>query len=362
MPERSQVVNFSAGPSMLPNEVMETLRDEMMSYRGSGMSVMELSHRGKHWMERLAEVEANLRKALEVPDDYAVLFSTGGASQQFAMVPTNLAPPGASADYVVTGQWARLATEEVAKVGRVARIAGTGVATDFDRLPRQLDLDPNAAYFHYTSNNTVRGTEYHFVPEVGDVPLVCDASSNILSRRMDIRRYAVVYAGAQKNLGPAGVTLVIVRKDLLDRATWPMPTLYSYKTLTAKGSMPNTPPVLPIHIVGYVVEWVLANGGADGMEERARKRSELLYGAIDELPMFVGNVVPEDRSRMNVTFHIEDAAVQERFIKEATAANFSSIKGYRDVGGMRVSMYNAMPVESVERFVAFMRDFAARVG
>ncbi len=350
------VVNFSAGPSLLPAAIMPHIQADLVNFKGSGMGVAEISHRSPLWESRLAEIFGLLRTALRVPDSHEVLLIQGGATLQFSMVPLNLASPGARVDYLVTGRWAENAAKEAARVGRDPHVA----ARAFDAIPRDLDLSPDAAYVHYTSNNTVIGTEFFHIPEVGATPLVCDASSDILSRPFDIGAHALVYAGAQKNLGPAGLCVVIVRRDLLDGAADPVPTLLRYGVYAKNDSMYNTPPVLAIHMLGHVLSWVLEQGGAEEMERRAIARSSLLYSAIDALPHFQGNVATPDRSRMNVTFRLTDEALEERFIHEAEAAGFCFIRGHRSTGGVRVSLYNAMPLHDVQRFVHFMEDFSAR--
>ncbi len=360
-----RVHNFGAGPAALPRPVLERVQAELLDYAGSGMSVMELSHRSAAFEAIVQKAEADLRTLTGFGADHAVLFLQGGASLQFAMLVQNLLPQGASADYVVSGHWAKAALAEAQKLGR-ARAAGSSEATGYDRVPQQaeLELDPSAAYLHYTSNNTIYGTQCSQAPEPPPgVPLVCDASSDALSRPFDAARHAVFYAGAQKNLGPSGVTVVVVRRDLLARVPKGLPALLDYKLLAESKSLYNTPPTFAIYVVGLVLEWLLEQGGLAAIGARNKQKAEHVYGAIDRGEGFYrGHAQPGSRSQMNVTFRLPDEAAEKTFLKEAEAEGFSGLKGHRSVGGMRASIYNAVPVESAAALAGFMDDFRRRRG
>ena len=355
-----RIHNFSSGPSILPQEVLERAARDLVIHPELGHSVMELSHRTPFWEAAMERAEADLRELLGVPDDYAVLFLQGGATLQFAMVPLNLMPEGGVADLINTGRWSQKALAEAKKLGRDLRVAATSEPTGFDRIPTQLDLAADSAYVHYVSNNTIHGTEFTAPPDVGDALLVCDASSNILSRPMDVARHGLIFAGAQKNLGPAGLTLVIARRELLDRATWSLPTMLHYKPLAKAGSMLNTPPVWAIYITGLVLDWLKRQGGAEAMERRNAEKAAILYGAIDDAPLFEGCTAPDSRSRMNVTFRLTRDELTSAFLAEAASHDLKYLKGHRSVGGCRAALYNAMPVESVQRLADFIRDFSDR--
>ncbi len=354
----NRIYNFSAGPSMLPVPVLEQARDEMMNYQGSGMSVMEMSHRSAVYDEIIKGAEAALRRVMNIPDNYRVLFLQGGASLQFAMVPMNLMKTG-RADYIATGQFSSKAYEEAKKYGQ-ANLAATTKAENFCRIPRQeeLHLDPKADYVHICFNNTIYGTKWDYIPDTGNVPLVADMSSCIASEPVDVSRFGLIYAGAQKNIAPAGLTIVIVRDDLLrDDLPAFVPTMCNYSVMAKHDSMYNTPPCYPIYICKLVFEWLEALGGLGAMAERNKKKADLLYDCLDESDIFRNPNSPESRSMMNVTFRAEDEAVNARFVKESTAAGLSNLKGHRSVGGMRASIYNAMPYEGVEALVNFIKAF-----
>jgi phosphoserine aminotransferase len=361
----ARIHNFGAGPAALPLPVLERVQEELLDYGGSGMSVMEMSHRSAAFEGIIGRAEADLRALVGLGDDHAVLFLQGGASLQFAMVPANLRPASASADYVVSGHWARAALKEARKSGR-ARAAGSTEATAFDRVPAQaeLDLDPDAAYLHFTSNNTIYGTQWAAAPEPPPgVPLVCDASSDVLSRPIDASACGLLYAGAQKNLGPAGVTLVIVRRDLLERTPGGLPSLLDYRLLAEGRSLYNTPPTFAIYVTGLVLAWLRDLGGLEAAGRRNEAKAALLYGAIDRSGGFYrGHARPDCRSRMNVTFRLPSEELEKGFLKEALAAGLDGLKGHRSVGGLRASIYNACPLESVEALAGFMADFQARRG
>ena len=353
-----RIFNVSAGPSMLPLPVLETARDEMLNYRGSGMSVMEMSHRSKVYDAIIVETEALLREVMGIPANYKVLFLQGGASLQFAMVPMNLMKTG-KADYIVTGQFSGKAYDEAKKYGEI-NLAATTKSENFVRIPLQneLKLNPEADYVHICYNNTIFGTKWHYLPETGAVPLVADMSSSILSEPVDVEKFALIYAGAQKNIAPAGLTLVIVREDLLTKELPAyVPTMCNYFVMAENGSMYNTPPCYPIYICKLVLEWIKGMGGLSAMKAHNEKKAALLYDYLETSKLFKSPVEPKSRSMMNVTFRAEDDDVNAKFVKEATAEGFANLKGHRSVGGMRASIYNAMPIEGVEKLVAFMKAF-----
>ena len=357
----SRVYNFSAGPSVLPESVLKTAADEMMDYRGSGQSVMEMSHRSKVYDGIIKEAEALLREVMEIPDNYKVLFLQGGASSQFAMIPLNLMTKSGKADYVVTGQWAKKAAKEAARYGSVNIVASSEDKT-FSYIPKldKSTFTPDADYFHICMNNTIYGTVYHELPDTGDVPLVADISSCILSRKIDVSKFGVLYAGAQKNMAPAGLTVVIIREDLIGNAQEITPTMFNYQTHADNDSMFNTPPCYTIYMAKLVLEWVKNEiGGLDKMYELNQKKADLLYNFLDSSKLFKGTVVPEDRSLMNVPFVTGDSDLDAEFIKACTEAGIVNIKGHRSVGGMRASIYNAMPIEGVEKLIEVMKEFEA---
>ena len=353
-----RIFNFSAGPATLPLEVLETARDELTNWHGSGMSVMEMSHRGKEYMSIHAEAEADLRTLLGIPANYKVLFLQGGATAQFAMVPMNLLRGKAAADYLNTGEWSKKAIKEAKKFGQV-NIVASSEDRNFSYAPAfsTWTLDPNAAYVHITSNETIGGVEIFDTPDTGNVPLVADMSSNILSRPIDVSKYGLIYAGAQKNIGPAGVTVVIVREDLLGQTVPGTPTVFDYKVQAEAESMYNTPPTYGIYIAGLVFKHLLAKGGLVAMEAQNRAKAKLIYDLLDASSLYQSPVALENRSLMNIPFTLKDAALDEDFLKQAKAAGLVQLKGHKSVGGMRASIYNAMPVEGVKALVAFMQDF-----
>ena len=355
----ARVYNFSAGPSMLPEAVLNRAAAEMLDYNGSGQSVMEMSHRSKVYEEIINGCEALLREIMNIPDNYKVLFLQGGASSQFAMLPLNLMNGSGKADFVITGQWANKAYQEAARYGEAKAIASSKDKT-FSYIPK---LDPatftkDADYFHICMNNTIYGTVYHELPDTGDVPLVADISSCILSAPIDVSKFGVLYAGAQKNMAPAGLTVVIIREDLLGNARDITPTMFNYQIHADNGSMYNTPPCYTIYMAKLVLEWLKNDiGGLEKMKEINEKKAAILYDFLDNSKMFHGTVVPEDRSLMNVPFVTGNEELDAAFVKAATAAGFVNLKGHRSVGGMRASIYNAMPIEGVEKLVAFMKAF-----
>lgn len=353
----NRVYNFSAGPSMLPLPVLETAQKEMLCYGESGMSVMEMSHRSKAFEDIIHQAEADIRELMNIPDNYKVLFLQGGGNTQFAMVPLNLYKTG-KADYVKTGQWAKKAAEEAAKWGEVNIVASSEDKT-YSYIPKldKSKFNPNADYFYITYNNTIYGTRYTSLPDTGNVPLVADISSNIMSEVMDVSKFGLLYAGAQKNVGPAGVTIVIIREDLLGNAKADCPTMLNYKIHADKESLYNTPPCYSIYVAGLVFKWLKNMGGVAAMQKVNEEKAGILYDFLDNSTMFKGTVVPEDRSLMNVPFVTDSDELNAKFIKEATANGFVNLKGHRTVGGMRASIYNAMPVEGVKALVEFMKKF-----
>ncbi|MGN1051376.1 MAG: 3-phosphoserine/phosphohydroxythreonine transaminase [Acutalibacteraceae bacterium] len=357
----SRVYNFSAGPSMLPEDVLKKAAEQMLDHEGSGQSVMEMSHRSKEFGKIIGDCEALLREVMEIPDNYKVLFLQGGCSSQFAMVPMNLMAKNGKADYVVTGQWAKKAAKEAARYGEVNIVASSEDKT-FSYIPK-LDsstFSKDADYFYICMNNTIYGTVYHELPDTGDIPLVADISSCIMSRPIDVSKFGCLVAGAQKNLAPAGLTIVIIREDLVGHAMDITPTMFNYKTHVDAGSMFNTPPCYTIYMAKLVLEWIKEEvGGLTKMYELNKKKADLLYNFLDSSTLFKGTVVPEDRSLMNVPFVTGDADLDAKFVKEATENGFVNIKGHRTVGGMRASIYNAMPYEGVEKLVEFMKKFEA---
>lgn len=354
----SRVYNFSAGPSMLPEEVLKTAAEQMLEYGTTGQSVMEMSHRSKEYQAIFDEAEADLREIMNIPDDYAVLFLQGGASTQFAMVPFNLMNKNGKADYIITGQWANKAYKEASRYGAARAVASSADKT-FSYIPKtnRSDFDPEADYVHICLNNTIYGTKYQELPDTGDVPLVADISSCILSEPIDVKKFGVLYAGAQKNVAPAGVTIVIIRKDLIGNAMDITPTMLNYQTHYDNGSMFNTPPCYCIYMAGLVFKWIKKNGGLEAMKKVNEKKAGILYDFLDNSKLFKGTVVPKDRSLMNVPFVTGNEELDAKFVAEAKAAGFVNIKGHRSVGGMRASIYNAMPVEGVEKLVEFMKKF-----
>ncbi|HEY8520991.1 MAG TPA: 3-phosphoserine/phosphohydroxythreonine transaminase [Gammaproteobacteria bacterium] len=356
-----RVHNFSPGPAMLPEAVLVKAREELLDWQGTGMSVMEVSHRGKHFVEFAARAERNLRELLGVPDHYKVLFLPGGATLQFASVPLNLAPPGATVDYVITGNWGKKAADEAARYATV-NVAADAKDSNYTTIPDPATwrVSEKAAYLHYTPNETIYGVEFQDIPEVSDAPLAADFSSTILSRPLDVSRFGVIYAGAQKNIGPAGLALVIVREDLIGRARRECPGVIDYATMAKHDSMWNTPPTFGWYLAGLVFEWLKEQGGLAAMAERNRRKAEKLYAAIDESSLYRNPVDKRYRSWMNVPFTLADPSLDQRFLQEAEQAGLTNLKGHRSVGGMRASLYNAMPEEGVDALVAFMKDFERR--
>jgi phosphoserine aminotransferase len=359
MPTITQrIFNFSAGPAVLPLPVLEEAQRDLVMLPGVGMSVLEISHRSKAFDEIIEGAERDLRTLGSVPENYHVLFLQGGASLQFSMVPMNLMPEGGSADYVVTGAWSQKAVKEAKRVGTV-KIAGTTEQGNFTRIPRQeeLTLSPDASYVHITSNNTIFGTQWQSLPDVGTVPLVNDASSDIFSKPIDVAKHGLIYAGAQKNLGPSGVTIVIVRDDLVRRSSATLPTMLSYAVHAENKSLYNTPPVFGIYILRLVLKWMIAQGGLKAIATVNERKAAKLYTEIDRTGFYRGHADKDSRSRMNVTFRLPSEDLEKMFVKESTLAGLDGLKGHRSVGGLRASIYNAFPESGIDALVEFMREF-----
>ena len=356
----TRVFNFSAGPAVLPETVLRQAAAEMLDWHGSGMSVMEMSHRGKEFIAIHAEAEALLRELLAIPTNYKVLFMQGGAIGENAIVPMNLLRGKTSIDFIDTGEWSKKSIKEAKKYAAV-NVAASAATTGYDRVPARSEwkLDADAAYVHICSNETIGGVEYHATPDVGDVPLVADMSSDILSRPVEVAKYGLIYAGAQKNIGPAGLTIVIVREDLLGQALPVTPSAFDFKTVADNDSMYNTPPTYAIYIAGLVFQWIKAQGGLAAMAERNCAKAALLYDYLDASRLFTSPVQRDCRSLMNVPFKLRDEALDGAFLKGAEAAGLLQLKGHRSVGGMRASIYNAMPIEGVQALVAYMKQFEA---
>jgi phosphoserine aminotransferase len=360
------IFNFSAGPAVLPKEVLQQARDEMLDWQGSGMSVMEMSHRGKEFMSIIETLESDLRDLASIPKNYKILFLQGGASSQFAMVPMNLLRGRKIADYILTGQWSEKAVQEAQHYCTI-NIAASSANASFTCVPRQdtWQLNKDAAYIHYTTNETIGGVEFNWTPDLSDnseIPLVADMSSNILSRPLDVSRYGLIYAGAQKNLGPAGLVLVIIREDLAGDVLPGTPTLLDYQVHIDNASMYNTPPTYAIYMTGLVIKWLRRQGGLTAIEQMNIQKSAMLYDMIDSSDFYHCPVAHPDRSRMNVPFTLKNAALDAAFLRQAEAGGLIQLKGHRSVGGMRASLYNAMPIEGVVRLVEFMKEFADKNG
>ncbi len=357
----SRPYNFSPGPAALPESVLRRARDEMLDWRGSGQSVMEMSHRGAEFRAIAEKAESDLRHLMSIPDDYRILFLQGGASAQFAAVPMNLARGRDRADYINTGTWSKKAIAEGLRYIRVNE-AASGASDGFNSIPAPTvwSLSEDAAYVHYTPNETIGGVEFHWVPDVGDVPLVADMSSTVLSRPIDVGRFALIYAGAQKNIGPAGLVVVIVREDLLGNVIPGTPSLYDFGLQARTDSMANTPPTYSWYVAGLMLEWLLEQGGLEAMGERNRRKADMLYRAIDDSDFYHNPVASHCRSWMNVPFTLARPELDVEFLREAAAGGLLNLKGHRSVGGMRASIYNAMPEDGVARLVEFMGDFERR--
>lgn len=356
----TQIFNFSAGPAVLPKPVLERAQAEMLDWHGSGMSVMEMSHRGKEFTSILEKTEADLRTLLNIPSNYKVLFLQGGAIAENAIIPLNLLN-GGEADYVVTGSWSKRSVDDAKAYGKI-NVVASSEADKFTYVPdySSWKLNKNAAYLHICTNETINGVEFDGLPDAGDVPIVADMSSHILSRPIDVSKYGVIYGGAQKNIGPAGLCIVIVREDLLDRASKLTPAVFNWKTQAENHSMINTPPTYSIYIAGLVFEWLLAQGGVAAIEQKNIAKAKLLYDYIDSTDFYANNIAINNRSRMNIPFILRDESLNDAFLKGAEANGLLQLKGHRMVGGMRASIYNAMPIEGVQALVSYMKDFESR--
>lgn len=360
MATQDRVFNFSAGPSMLPLEVLTRAGSEITNYGGSGMSVMEMSHRSKVFLKIFDDTQAKFRKLMNIPDNYKILFLQGGASTQFSMVPLNLIGKTGKADYAVTGHFANIPYKEAKKYGEI-NLAASSEDKKYSYIPTQdqLKLSADASYFYYCSNNTIEGTEWQYIPETGNVPIVCDMSSDIMSRQVDVSKYGIIFAGAQKNMAPAGLTVAVVREDLAGQELPYTPLMMSYQRMIEKESMYNTPPCWCIYILGLVCDWLESQGGVPGMEKIKRNKAQMLYDVLDHSKLFTCSAELGSRSDMNVTFRSASEEMDDKFVKAATAAGFTNLKGHRSVGGMRASIYNAMPMEGVEALCDFIRKFDA---
>jgi phosphoserine aminotransferase len=359
----TRVFNFAAGPAVLPLPALEEAQRDLVALPGVGMSVLEISHRSKPFDEIIQGAEADMRALAGIPANYRILFLQGGASLQFSMVPMNLLTPGTTADYLITGDWAKKALKEAKKVG-ATNVAVSTEGGNFKEIPAQADLrlTPGAAYVHMTSNNTLHGTEWPYVPDAGAAPLVCDMSSDMYSRPIDISRYGLIYAGAQKNLGPSGLTVVIIRDDVLARSADTLPTMLNYRTHADNGSLYNTPPVFGIYILRLVLKWLGANGGLTKIQDVNERKAALLYAELDRTEFWRPHAARDCRSRMNVTFRLPTEELEKLFVRESTAAGFDGLKGHRSVGGLRASIYNAFPEQGIADLVAFMQEFERRHG
>ena len=363
MTTTARIFNFSAGPAMLPLSVLEEIQRDLLALPGAGMSILEISHRSKQFEAILAQAEADIRTLGNIPANYKVLFLQGGASLQFSMVPMNLLTPSATADYIDGGSWADKAIKEAKKVGNV-NVAASTKAENYSRIPTQAELKlmPGAAYVHMMSNNTIEGTEYKDLPAVGDIPLVSDTSSDMFSHPIDVSRHALIYSGAQKNMGPAGVTVVIIREDLLQRSQKTLPTMLNYAVHAENGSMYNTPPAFAVYTLGLVMKWLIAQGGLAAIAKVNERKAAKLYAEIDRTGFYRGAAKKDCRSLMNITFRLATGDMDKQFINESTAAGLDGLKGHRSVGGMRASIYNAFPEAGVDALVAFMREFERKLG
>lgn len=358
-----RIHNFNAGPAALPLPVLEKIQQELLDFQGTGMSVLEISHRSKPFEQVLDEAIARIRRLLNLDERYHVLFLQGGASLQFAMIPMNLTIPGKPAAYIDTGTWASNAIKQARILGKNVIVAASSEDREYTYIPRDFVVPPEAAYLHITSNNTIRGTQWHDFPETGGAPVISDMSSDIFSRTFDPQPFGLIYAGAQKNAGPAGVTLVIVRDDMLARVPKDLPTMLQYTTFAGKKSMFNTPPCFAVYVVGLVTKWLEETiGGVAKMEASNREKARLLYACLDDGGFYRGTARPDSRSQMNVTFRLPTPELEEQFIREATAGGFGGLKGHRSVGGCRASLYNAVSLEAVQALVAFMKEFAEKHG
>jgi phosphoserine aminotransferase len=357
-----RIYAFNPGPAALPLPVLKEVKKDLLSYKGEGLSVLEMSHRGKTFESIIKQAETLLREVMGIPNGYKVIFLQGGATLQFAAVPLNLIAENQSADYVITGSWAKNAFKEAQKLNKKVRAVASSESSNFDHIPKDISFDPNAAYVHITSNNTIFGTEWHKFPKTGAIPLVCDMSSDIACRPVDITKFALIYAGAQKNLGPAGVTIVIIREDLLSRSPENIPTMTNYKLMAEKESLYNTPPTFSIYIMKLVLEWIKNSGGLEKIGKINKRKAHLIYKIIDASGFYRGTVQKADRSLMNVTFRLPSEELENKFVNEAKELNMIGLKGHRSVGGIRASLYNAVTPKAVKTLANFMQEFEKKNG
>jgi len=359
---KERIYNFNAGPAALPQSVLEEVRDDLLNYKGEGLSVMEMSHRSKTFDGIIKDAERLMKEVMRIPDGYKVLFMQGGATLQFAAVPMNLLAEGQSADYINTGAWSKKAIAEVKKLGKQVNVIATSEDENFSYIPGTFTVTPDAAYLHITSNNTIFGTQFQTYPDTGNVPLIVDMSSDINCRRIDVSKFALIYAGAQKNMGPSGVTIVIIREDLLERSPDNIPTMTSYKIIGEKDSLYNTPPTFGIYVIKLVLEWIQKTGGLEKLEAINQQKAKILYDAIDKSDFYRGTVRPDSRSIMNVPFRLPSEDLEKQFVAEALENGMLGLKGHRSVGGIRASIYNAVPLKAVETLVRFMEEFEKKNG
>ncbi len=355
-----RVFNFAAGPAVLPEPVLREVQEELLDYRGHGLSVMEMSHRSAVYGDIISDAIQRVKDILGLADKYEVLFLQGGASTQFYMIPLNFCPQDKVANYIDTGAWSTKALKEAKKIGKKMHVAATSADKEYTYIPKSYELSENPAYLHITTNNTIRGTEYKTDLDLGDVPLIADMSSNILSKPIDVFKYSVIYAGAQKNIGPAGATLVIIRKDMIEKINPNLPTMMDYNTHISKGSMFNTPPTFTIYVIGKVLKWIMDNGGLVGMQKRNEEKAKYIYDVIDQSDFYKGTVVKEDRSFMNIPFRLATEELEKKFVQEAAERDMIGLKGHRSVGGIRASVYNSLPIEAAQALAEFMIDFEKR--
>lgn len=358
----NRIHNFNAGPAALPLPVLKEVQKDLVNYKGEGLSVMEMSHRGKTFDSIIKDTENLMKEVMGIPSGYKVIFMQGGASLQFATVPMNLIAEGQSADYINTGSWATKAIKEAQLIGKKINVIASSEDENFNYIPRNFKFNKDAAYLHITSNNTIYGTQWPLYPDMDGVPLVCDMSSDINSRRIDVNKFAMIYAGAQKNMGPSGVTIVIIREDMMERSPANIPNLCSYKTIGSKDSLYNTPPTFGIYIIKLVLEWMKSIGGLEAVEKNNKEKARLLYTAIDSTDFYKGTVEKESRSLMNVPFRLPSEDMEKKFVAEALENEIMGVKGHRSVGGIRASLYNAVSVEDVQTLVAFMKEFESKNG
>ena len=358
----ARIYNFSAGPATLPLPVLQQVKEELLDFRGEGMSLMEMSHRSKTFENVLNEAASLISEIMGFDEQYQVLFMQGGATGQFAAVPLNLSVDGKTAEYVDSGSWASKAYKEAVQLGKPARVIASSKESNYNHIPENISVSSDAAYLHICSNNTIFGTQYQTYPHTGEVPLIADMSSDFYCRRFDPKQFGVIYAGAQKNAGPAGVTIVIIRKDLLERSPANIPTILNYKTNAEKNSMYNTPPTFAIYVVGLVMKWIKSQGGIDKVEAVNRKKAQMIYDVLDNSSFYKAHAAKNSRSLMNITWRLPNEELEKKFVAEAVANQMSGLKGHRSVGGIRASIYNAMPIEGVEALVAFMKEFERKNG